>query len=104
MSIRPLHDRLVVRRLEAETTSQGGILLPGNAREKPSQGEVIAVGEGVTLENGELRPLAVRAGDRVLFGKFSGSEVKLDGETLLIMRESDLMAVIEHAGSEEKVA
>ena len=104
MSIRPLHDRLVVRRLEAETTSKGGILLPGNAQEKPSQGEVIAVGDGVTLENGELRPLAVRAGDRVLFGKFSGSEVKLDDETLLIMRESDVLAVIENAGNEEKVA
>lgn len=104
MSIRPLHDRLVVRRLEAETTSKGGILLPGNAQEKPSQGEVIAVGDGVTLDNGELRPLAVRAGDRVLFGKFSGSEVKLDGETLLIMRESDVLAVIENAGNEEKVA
>ncbi|NVK39738.1 MAG: co-chaperone GroES [Oceanospirillaceae bacterium] len=104
MSIRPLHDRLVVRRLEAETTSKGGILLPGNAQEKPSQGEVIAVGDGVTLDNGELRPLAVRAGDRILFGKFSGSEVKLDGETLLIMRESDVLAVIENAGNEEKVA
>ncbi|GGO80471.1 10 kDa chaperonin [Marinobacterium nitratireducens] len=104
MSIRPLHDRLVVRRLEAETTSKGGILLPGNAQEKPSQGEVIAVGDGVTLDNGELRPLLLRTGDRVLFGKFSGSEVKLDGETLLIMRESDVLAVIENAGSEEKVA
>lgn len=104
MSMRPLHDRLVVRRLEAETTSQGGILIPDNAKEKPCQGEVLAVGDGAPLENGEVRPLAVKAGDRVLFTRYSGSEVKLDGETLLVMRESDVLAVIEPAGSEEKVA
>ncbi|MFC6672997.1 co-chaperone GroES [Marinobacterium aestuariivivens] len=104
MSIRPLHDRLVVRRLEAETTSKGGILIPDNAKEKPSQGEVIAVGDGTVLDNGELRPLAVKPGDRVLFGKYSGSELKLDGETLLVMRESDVLAVIENADSEEKAA
>jgi len=104
MSIRPLHDRLVVRRIEAETTSRGGILIPDNAKEKPSQGEVVAVGDGVTLDNGELRPLAVKVGDRVLFGKYTGSEVKLSGETLLVMRESDVLAVIENAGNEEKAA
>ncbi|KEA63977.1 Heat shock protein 60 family co-chaperone GroES [Marinobacterium lacunae] len=96
MSIRPLHDRLVVKRLAAETTTKGGIVIPDSSAEKPSQGEVIAVGEGALLENGERRQLDVRVGDRVLFAKYSGTEIKLDGETLLVMRESDVLAVIEN--------
>lgn len=104
MSIRPLHDRLVVKRLAAETTTKGGIVIPDSSAEKPSQGEVIAIGEGVLLDNGERRALAVKVGDRVLFGKYAGSEVKLDGETLLVMRESDVLAVIEQSESEEKAA
>ncbi|MBR9884104.1 MAG: co-chaperone GroES [Oceanospirillales bacterium] len=104
MSIRPLHDRLVVKRLAAETTTKGGIVIPDSSAEKPSQGEVIAVGEGALLENGERRQLDVRVGDRVLFAKYSGTEIKLDGETLLVMRESDVLAVIENIQSEEKAA
>ena len=95
MSIRPLHDRVVVRRLEAERTSAGGIVIPDTASEKPIQGEVVAVGRGKILENGEVRPLDLKAGDRVLFGKYSGTEVKLGGEELLVMREDDIMGVIE---------
>jgi chaperonin GroES len=95
MSIRPLHDRVVVRRLEAERTSAGGIVIPDTATEKPIQGEVVAVGRGKILENGEVRPLDLKAGDRVLFGKYSGTEVKLGGEDLLVMREDDIMGVIE---------
>jgi len=104
MSIRPLHDRLVVKRLAAETTTKGGIVIPDSSAEKPSQGEVIAVGAGAVLENGERRELDVKVGDRVLFAKYSGSEVKLDGETLLVMRESDVLAVIENTQSEEQAA
>ncbi|GGB96166.1 10 kDa chaperonin [Marinobacterium zhoushanense] len=104
MSIRPLHDRLVVKRLAAETTTKGGIVIPDSSAEKPSQGEVVAVGEGALLENGERRQLDVKVGDRVLFTKYSGTEVKLDGETLLVMRESDVLAVIENTQSEEKAA
>jgi chaperonin GroES len=95
MSIRPLHDRVVVRRLEDETTTAGGIVIPDNAKEKPSRGEVIAVGNGKPLDNGDVRALAVKAGDKVLFGKFAGTEVKVDGEELLVMREDDIMAIIE---------
>lgn len=95
MSIRPLYDRVVIRRVEEEATSAGGIVLPGSAAEKPSQGEVVAVGAGKALENGEIRALSVNVGDSVMFGKFSGSEVKVDGETLLIMREDDILAVVE---------
>jgi chaperonin GroES len=104
MSIRPLDDRIVVKRLEAETTTAGGIVIPDKSAEKPSQGEVVAVGEGALLENGARRELAVKIGDRVLFGKYAGNEVKLNGETLLIMRESDVLAVIEESEAEEKAA
>ncbi len=95
MNIRPLHDRVVVKRLESEAKSAGGIVLPGSAQEKPQMGEVVAVGAGRILENGDKRPLDVKAGDRVLFGKYSGSEIKLDGQDLLVMREDDLLAVFE---------
>ena len=95
MTIRPLHDRVVVRRMEEERTTAGGIVIPDSATEKPIQGEVIAVGKGKILENGETRPLDVKVGDRVLFGKYSGTEVKLDGKEFLVMREEDLMGVIE---------
>ncbi len=95
MSIRPLHDRVIVRRLEEERTSPGGIVIPDTATEKPSQGEVVSVGNGKISENGDVRPLDVKAGDKVLFGKYSGTEVKVDGEELLVMREDDVMAVIE---------
>lgn len=104
MSIRPLDDRIVVKRLEAETTTAGGIVIPDKSAEKPSQGGVVAVGEGALLENGARRELAVKIGDRVLFGKYAGNEVKLNGETLLIMRESDVLAVIEESEAEEKAA
>ncbi|OUS31624.1 co-chaperone GroES [Gammaproteobacteria bacterium 45_16_T64] len=95
MNIRPLHDRVVVRRQEEETKSAGGIVLPGSATEKPSQGEVLAVGAGKVTEAGEVRPLDVKAGDRVLFGQYSGSTVKIDGEELLIMSESEIFGVLE---------
>lgn len=104
MGIKPLYDRVVVRRLEAETTTDSGIIIPDSAAEKPSQGEVIAVGDGIALDNGELRALAIKPGDRVLFGKYSGSEVKVDGQELLVMKESDILAVIEHSQIEEKAA
>ncbi len=95
MSIRPLHDRVIVRRLEDETTTAGGIVIPDNAKEKPSRGEVVAVGNGKPLDNGELRALAVAAGDKVIFGKYAGTEVKVDGEELLVMKEDDIMAIID---------
>ena len=95
MKIRPLHDRVVVRRNEEEEKTAGGIVLPGNAKEKPSQGEVIAVGNGRILDNGETRALAVKAGDNVVFGQYAGSTVKIDGEDLLIMSESDIFGVLE---------
>ena len=91
---RPLHDRVVVKRVEAEEKSKGGIIIPDTAKEKPQQGEVVAVGPGGRDENGKLIPMDLKAGDRVLFGKWSGIEVKLDGEELLIMKESDIMGVI----------
>jgi chaperonin GroES len=91
---RPLHDRVVVRRIEADEKTKGGIIIPDTAKEKPSEGEVIAVGPGGRDENGKLIPIGVKAGDRVLFGKWSGTEVKLDGDDLLIMKESDIMGVI----------
>lgn len=94
MKIRPLHDRVVVRRKEEETTTAGGILLPGSAKEKPSQGEVLAVGNGRILDNGEVRPVDLKVGDIVLFGQYSGSTVKVDGEELLIMSEGDVFGVI----------
>ena len=95
MNIRPLHDRVVVRRMEEERTTAGGIVIPDSATEKPIQGEIIAVGNGKILENGEVRPLDVKVGDRVLFGKYSGTEVKLDGTDFLVMREEDIMGVVE---------
>ena len=95
MSIRPLHDRVLVRRMEDETTSAGGIVIPDNAKEKPSRGEVLAVGNGKHLDNGDVRALDVKVGDKVLFGKYAGNEVKVDGEELLIMREDDIMGIIE---------
>lgn len=104
MNIRPLDDRIVVKRLEAQTTTPGGIVIPDKSAEKPSQGEVIAVGEGALLDNGERRELAVKVGDRVLFGKYASNEVKLNGETVLILRESDVLAVIEESEAEEKAA
>ena len=91
---RPLHDRVVVKRVEAEEKSRGGIIIPDTVKEKPQQGEVVAVGPGGRDENGKLIPIDLKAGDRVLFGKWSGTEVKLDGEELLIMKESDIMGVI----------
>ena len=95
MKIRPLHDRVIVRRLEEETKSPGGIVIPDSAKEKPIQGEVIAVGKGKILDNGEVRPLDVKAGDKVLYGKYSGTEVKVENEELLVMREEDIMGVVE---------
>ncbi|ROR29600.1 co-chaperone GroES [Inmirania thermothiophila] len=95
MKLRPLHDRVIVRRTEEERTSPGGIVIPDTAQEKPIRGEVIAVGNGKLLENGEIRPLDVKVGDKVLFGKYAGTEVKVDGEEVLVMREDDIMAVIE---------
>ncbi len=95
MKIRPLHDRVIVRRIEEERTTPSGIVIPDSAQEKPIQGEVLAVGNGKIMENGEVRPLDVKVGDRVLFGKYSGTEVKVEGEELLVMREEDIMGVIE---------
>lgn len=96
MKIRPLHDRVVIRRSEEETTTAGGIVLPGSAAEKPNQGEVIAVGEGRRLNSGDVQPLAVKAGDKVLFGQYAGSNtVKVDGEELLIMAESEIFGILE---------
>lgn len=95
MSIRPLHDRVVVKRMEEERTSAGGIVIPDSATEKPIRGEVVAVGNGKISEGGDVRPLDVKVGDQVLFGKYSGTEIKIDGEELLVMREDDIMAVFE---------
>ena len=97
MKFRPLHDRVVVRRVDAEEKTAGGIIIPDTAKEKPQQGEVLAVGPGKRDETGKLVPLDVRAGDQILFGKWSGSEVKVDGEDLLIMKEADIMGVVEGA-------
>jgi len=94
MKFRPLHDRVVVRRVEAEEKTAGGIIIPDTAKEKPQQGEVIAVGPGARDESGKVAPLDVKAGDRVLFGKWSGTEVRIDGEDLLIMKESDIMGIV----------
>ncbi len=95
MNIRPLHDRVIVRRKEEETTTAGGIVLPGSATEKPMQGEVMAVGKGKILENGDVRPMDLKVGDTVLFGKYSGTEVKMGDDEILVMREEDIMGVIE---------
>ena len=104
VQIAPLHDRVLVRRLEEKETAKGGIIIPDTAKEKPQEGEVIAVGPGARDESGKLVPLDVKAGDRVLFGKWSGTEVKIDGEDLLIMKESDVMGVIEGTGATKKKA
>ena len=95
MNIRPLHDRIIVRRLEEERKTASGIVIPDSATEKPDQGEVLAVGNGKILENGNVRPLDVKVGDKVLFGKYSGQTVKVEGEELLVMREEDIMGVVE---------
>jgi chaperonin GroES len=95
MKIRPLHDRVIVKRLEEERTSPGGIVIPDTAAEKPVQGKIVAVGNGKILEDGKIRPLDIKVGDKILFGKYSGTEVKVDGEELVVMREEDVMAVIE---------
>ena len=104
MKFRPLHDRVVVRRVKEEEKSKGGIIIPDTAKEKPQEGEVIAVGPGARDESGKLIPLEVSAGDRVLFGKWSGSEVKIDNEDLLIMKESDILGVIERTVAAKKAA
>ena len=104
MQFRPLHDRVVVRRIEEDERTPGGIIIPDMAKEKPQQGEVIAVGPGARDEKGAVQPLDVKAGDRVLFGRWSGSEVKLDGEELLIMKESDILGVLEGVAASKKKA
>ncbi len=104
MRFRPLHDRVVVRRLDAEEKTTGGIIIPDTAKEKPMEGEVIAAGPGARNEQGQLQALDVKAGDRILFGKWSGTEVKLEGEELLIMKESDIMGIIEGAVARKKAA
>ena len=95
MKIRPLHDRVVVKRMQEETTSAGGIVIPDSATEKPMRGEVVSVGNGKVADNGDVRALDVKAGDQILFGKYSGTEIKIDGEELLVMREDDIMGVID---------
>jgi chaperonin GroES len=95
MKIRPLHDRVVVKRVEEETKTAGGIVLPGSAAEKPSEGVVLAVGAGKPLDNGQVRPLEVKVGDKILFGKYSGSEVKVDGEQYIVMREEDIVGILD---------
>jgi chaperonin GroES len=104
MKFRPLHDRVAVRRVEEEQKTKGGIIIPDTAQEKPMQGEVLAVGPGVRDEKGQLVPLDVRVGDRVLFGKWSGTEVKIDGDELLIMKESDIMGVLDEGVAQQKAA
>jgi chaperonin GroES len=104
MKFRPLHDRVVVRRLESEERTKGGIIIPDTAKEKPQEGEVVAVGPGARDENGKVQALDVKAGDRIIFGKWSGTEVKIDGEELLIMKESDIMGVLEQTGAAKKKA
>jgi len=104
MKFRPLHDRVLVRRIESDDRTAGGIIIPDTAKEKPSEGEVISVGPGARDEAGKVQPLDVKAGDRILFGKWSGTEVKVEGEELLIMKESDIMGVIEGAAKSSKKA
>lgn len=104
MKFRPLHDRVLVRRLQEEEKTAGGIIIPDTAKEKPSQGEIVSVGAGAKDENGKTQPLDVKAGDKVLFGKWSGTEVKINGEDLLIMKESDIMGVIEGKTAARKAA
>jgi chaperonin GroES len=104
MKFRPLHDRVVVRRVEQEEKTAGGIIIPDTAKEKPSQGEIVAVGPGGRDEAGKLIPIDIKVGDRVLFGKWSGTEVKIDGQDLLIMKESDIMGIIEETAARKKAA
>ena len=104
MKFRPLHDRVVVKRIDAEQKSAGGIIIPDTAKEKPSQGEVVAVGPGARDEAGKLIPIDIEVGDRVLFGKWSGTEVKIDGQDLLIMKESDIMGIIDEPVTKRKAA
>ena len=104
MKFRPLHDRVLVRRIEGVEKTAGGIIIPDTAKEKPQEGEVIAAGSGLKSEEGKLTPLDVKAGDRILFGKWSGTEVKIDGEDLLIMKESDILGIIEGGASKKKAA
>lgn len=104
MKFRPLHDRVVVKRIDAEEKTKGGIIIPDTAKEKPQEGEIVAVGAGARDEQGKLVPLEVKVGDRVLFGKWSGTEVKIDGEDLLIMKESDIMGIVETTASLKKAA
>ena len=104
MAFRPLGDRVLVKRVEEEQKTKGGIIIPDTAKEKPQEGEVVSVGAGTINEKGEVRPLDVKAGDRILFGKWSGTEVKLDGEELLIMKESDIMGILEGVSAAKKAA
>ena len=104
MNFRPLHDRVLVRRIEADEKTAGGIIIPDTAKEKPSQGEVVAVGPGGRDESGKLIPIDIKSGDRVLFGKWSGTEVKIDGEDLIIMKESDILGIVEETGKLKKAA
>jgi chaperonin GroES len=99
MKFRPLHDRVLIKRVEEEERTKGGIIIPDTAKEKPMEGEVVAAGPGARGEDGKIQPMDVRAGDRVLFGKWSGTEVKLDGEEMIIMKESDIMGVIDHGAA-----
>ncbi|GAC1046253.1 co-chaperone GroES [Rhizobium sp. No.120] len=104
MSFRPLHDRILVRRIESQERTKGGIIIPDTAKEKPQEGEVIAVGPGARNEAGQIQALDVRVGDRILFGKWSGTEIKINGEDLLIMKESDVMGIIEAQGEQKQAA
>jgi chaperonin GroES len=104
MALRPLHDRVLIRRVESEEKTAGGIIIPDTAKEKPMEGEVVAAGPGARGEDGKLQPMELKAGDRVLFGKWSGTEVKLEGEELIIMKESDVMGVIERDDAARKAA
>ena len=104
MRVKPLYDRVVIKHLAAENTSKGGIVIPDNAAEKPTQGEVVAVGDGAVLDNGERRPLTVKVGDRVLFGEYAGTEIKVDGDKWLVMRESDILAIFDETQRQEKAA
>jgi len=104
MSFRPLHDRILVRRIESQEKTKGGIIIPDTAKEKPSEGEVVAVGTGARNESGQIQALDVKAGDRILFGKWSGTEIKINGEDLLIMKESDVLGIIEAQAEQKKAA
>jgi chaperonin GroES len=104
MAFKPLHDRVVVKRVQSDEKTKGGLIIPDTAKEKPAEGEVVAVGEGARKDSGELIPMSVKVGDRILFGKWSGTEVTLDGEELLIMKESDILGIIEKKGAAKKAA